>query len=79
MRDLVGDEKPKKSADDEAEPPGEEPLVFKDVILPILKSRCVECHGPETVKGGLRLDDFAAIMKGGENGPAIVSGASAAH
>lgn len=77
VRDLVGDEKPKKSASDDAEPPGEEPLVFKDVILPIVKSRCVECHGPETVKGGLRLDDFAAIMKGGENGPAIIVGSSA--
>ena len=77
VRDLVGDEKSKKSAEDEVEPAGEEPLVFKDVILPIVKSRCVECHGPETVKGGLRLDDFAGIMKGGENGPAIVVGASA--
>jgi MYXO-CTERM domain-containing protein len=76
VRDLVGD-KPKPSTDDVAEPPGEEPLVFKDVILPIVKSRCVECHGPETVKGGLRLDDFAGIMKGGENGPAIVAGAAA--
>jgi uncharacterized membrane protein len=77
VQKLVGDEKPKKSTEEEAEPVGEEPLVFKDVILPIVKSRCVECHGPETVKGGLRLDDFAGIMKGGENGPAIVAGASA--
>ncbi|MBL8741062.1 MAG: hypothetical protein JNK04_08215, partial [Myxococcales bacterium] len=76
VRDLVGGDKPKPRTDDDAEPAGEEPLVFKDVILPIVKSRCVECHGPETVKGGLRLDDFAAIMKGGENGPAVVPGAS---
>ena len=75
VRELIGEEK-KKAADDEPAVPSEEPLVFADVVMPILKSRCVECHGPETVKGSLRLDDFAAIMKGGENGAVVVPGAS---
>ena len=28
----------------------------RDELTPFLKSHCYECHGPETAKGGLRLD-----------------------
>src|SRR6185503_18538332 len=31
-------------------------------------------HGPDKVKGGLRLDSREAILKGGDNGPALVVG-----
>ncbi|MEP7123210.1 MAG: c-type cytochrome domain-containing protein [Byssovorax sp.] len=51
-----------------------EPLVFSDVLLPMLKERCVECHGPDQAKGGLRVDSFAALTKGGEHGPVMVAG-----
>jgi hypothetical protein len=51
-----------------------EPLVFADVVLPILKERCVECHGEETAKGELRLDSLAAIRRGGESGAVVVAG-----
>jgi uncharacterized membrane protein/mono/diheme cytochrome c family protein len=51
--------------------------VFAAVILPVLHNKCVSCHGPEKAKGGLRLDSFAAVMAGGENGPVIVSGNAA--
>jgi uncharacterized membrane protein len=55
-----------------------EPLVFRDVVQPILKAHCVECHGPDKTKGGLRLDSFAALSKGGEHSPEFVAG-DAAH
>jgi uncharacterized membrane protein len=59
-------------------PPTAEPLVFRDVVQPILKAHCVECHGPDKTKGGLRLDSFAALSKGGEHSPEFVAG-DAAH
>ncbi|MDB4624574.1 hypothetical protein OAE21_00725 [Rubripirellula sp.] len=37
---------------------------------------CYECHGgkPESIQGGLRLDEPAAMLKGGETGPIIRPG-----
>ena len=31
---------------------------FERDVLPVLESRCVECHGPSRAKGGLRLDSL---------------------
>ncbi|MGV3663685.1 MAG: PSD1 and planctomycete cytochrome C domain-containing protein [Prosthecobacter sp.] len=45
-------------------------------IKPLLKERCVSCHGSMKQKGGLRLDAGALIVKGGKH-PAIVAGAGA--
>lgn len=66
---------PEERPDEPEQPPRAttEPLVFADVIAPILESRCVECHGPDQTKGGLRVDSMAALLKGGESGPAILS------
>src|SRR5262249_42128254 len=36
-----------------------------------------ECHGPEKQKAGLRLDQKAAALKGGDSGPLVVGGKSA--
>jgi hypothetical protein len=47
---------------------------FLDKVKPLLDSRCVSCHGPDKVKGALRLDSRAAVLKGGDNGPGIVPG-----
>ena len=47
---------------------------FRERVLPLLQARCISCHGPEKQKGGLRLDSRAAVLKGGESGPAIVAG-----
>ena len=51
---------------------------FANCILPVLKNNCVSCHGPQKSKGGLRLDSYAALMQGGDDGPAIKPG-DAAH
>jgi mono/diheme cytochrome c family protein len=47
---------------------------FKDV-QPILERRCYDCHQGGKSKGGLKLDELAAVLKGGKSeGPAVVPG-----
>lgn len=47
---------------------------FEMKVRPLLANECFECHGTEKHKGGLRLDHLDFILKGGETGPALVSG-----
>ncbi len=49
---------------------------FESNIRPILIESCYECHSVESgkAKGGLRLDDREAVLRGGDSGPAIVPG-----
>jgi hypothetical protein len=58
-----------------AEPPsaGE---IFGHQVLPILETKCLKCHQGDKTKGGLDLSSLVGIMKGGENGAAIVAGSS---
>ncbi|MBL8186432.1 MAG: DUF1553 domain-containing protein [Acidobacteria bacterium] len=46
---------------------------FERDIRPLLHARCVECHGPEKQKAGLRLDIKAGAIKA----PIIIPGKSA--
>src|SRR3954468_14208025 len=55
-----------------ADPKGVE--FFEKRVRPILVERCYECHGEKKHKGGLRLDSAAAVLKGGDSGPALVPG-----
>jgi uncharacterized membrane protein/mono/diheme cytochrome c family protein len=43
-------------------------------INPILDANCVACHGERKVKGGLRLDSYESLMKGGQDGVVIIAG-----
>lgn len=45
---------------------------FRSDIKPIFAKSCVSCHGPMKQRGGLRLDDADAALKGGNSGPVIV-------
>ena len=47
---------------------------FEAKVRPVLADNCLECHGAQKRKGGLRLDIRAAMLKGGETGPAVVPG-----
>jgi hypothetical protein len=53
-------------------PSGEQ--VFADIIEPAFKQYCLACHGPEKTKAHLRLDSYAGILKGSENGTVLVPG-----
>jgi mono/diheme cytochrome c family protein len=35
---------------------------FASEVLPILQSRCIQCHGPEKVRGKLRLDSRERVF-----------------
>jgi hypothetical protein len=59
---------------DAAEPSPDQLAFFESRIRPVLASSCYDCHGPEKQKGGLRLDWRDGLLKGGENGPAIIPG-----
>ncbi len=48
-----------------------EARVFPDAVEPILRERCVGCHGPEKQNGGLRLDSWDLVAKGGKHGPVL--------
>lgn len=47
---------------------------FEQRIRPLLLANCIECHGPEKQKGGLRLDSRDGWQTGGDSGPALVPG-----
>jgi ankyrin repeat protein len=47
-------------------------------VRPILAQNCYSCHGPEAQQSGLRLDLRQNALRGGDYGPVIVPGDSAA-
>src|SRR5262249_14440371 len=59
----------------EKKPTPEQARWFESKIRPLLADRCVKCHGPKKQKGELRLDSRAALLEGGDQGPAAVPGA----
>ncbi|HJT76110.1 MAG TPA: DUF1549 domain-containing protein, partial [Gemmataceae bacterium] len=58
----------------EATPDGVE--FFEKKVRPVLAEHCYRCHSAQAKKpkGGLLLDSRAALLKGGDNGPALVPG-----
>jgi hypothetical protein len=49
------------------------PEFFTQRVQPILDDNCYSCH-QESQSGGLRLDTYSAMLKGGNSGPPIVPG-----
>jgi hypothetical protein len=49
---------------------------FERKVRPLLAERCFSCHSTaaKKLRGGLLLDSRAAILKGGDSGPAAVAG-----
>ena len=47
---------------------------FAHDVLPILGSRCTNCHGGERTEKGLNLKTYTDIMQGSENGPVVTAG-----
>ena len=56
------------------EPTPEQVRFFETQVRPTLVENCFKCHGPEKQKGHLRLDSRAAVLAGGETGPAVIPG-----
>jgi uncharacterized membrane protein len=43
-------------------------------VAPLLARSCVSCHRPAKHKGGLRMDSYAQLMRGGSDGTVVVPG-----
>ena len=52
------------------------PVDFAKDLYPVLKKNCLACHNTTKAKGGLNLESPAAILQGGDTGPAAVAGRS---
>lgn len=59
-----------------AEPDAQGEDFFEKKIRPVLVEHCYTCHSQEAkkVRGGLLLDTRDGLLKGGDRGPAVVSG-----
>jgi mono/diheme cytochrome c family protein len=47
---------------------------FVGQVQPLLRSRCIGCHGPAMQQSGFRVDDREAALKGGYSGKVIEPG-----
>src|SRR5689334_3196101 len=50
------------------------PEFFEQKIKPLLVETCYECHSEKKHESGLRLDSYAAFMRGTDTGPVVVPG-----
>lgn len=48
--------------------------VYKVVVAPIIRKKCENCHNQNKTKGGLRMDQYELLMKGGKHGKIIDPG-----
>ncbi|WP_197489229.1 PSD1 and planctomycete cytochrome C domain-containing protein [Planctomyces sp. SH-PL14] len=53
-----------------------DPVDYLRDIKPLLRSRCVTCHGAITQEAGLRVDAAKLILKGSDEGPVALAGKS---
>ena len=47
---------------------------YAEIVRPILRDNCYNCHGATRQKGGLRLDDTSALLRGGKDGVVVLPG-----
>jgi mono/diheme cytochrome c family protein len=47
---------------------------FAREVAPLLDRWCVRCHGAQEQQGGLRLDSYLGVMRGGDTAPAVRPG-----
>ena len=55
-------------------PTGKESVSFKRDISPWIVTYCLRCHTGKKPKGGLSMDSYDALRRGGDSGPAIIPG-----
>jgi len=70
LRSWLGIKAPARPAPPAVRPKAEQTL-YAVRIDPILQRSCVSCHNPNKLKGGLRMDSYAELMKGGKGGEEI--------
>jgi uncharacterized membrane protein len=50
---------------------------FTKDVMPLLQSRCFNCHGGQQTSKGLNLTSYDSLMTGSENGPILTAGDAA--
>lgn len=68
--DAWGGSTPQPLPDDGNSPKTREDVSFEADIQPIFNTRCIACHGGTA---GLSLNSYEAILRGGMNGPVVIS------
>jgi len=53
---------------------GDDKATFADQVAPILRARCNSCHNADKAKGGLNLETFGGVMRGGGSGKVVEAG-----
>jgi uncharacterized membrane protein/Leucine-rich repeat (LRR) protein len=48
--------------------PNEDPVVFTDLVKPILEKKCIGCHNIQKAKGDLIMETQEQLLRGGKNG-----------
>ncbi len=51
-----------------------DPVVYAEIVHPIIEEKCVSCHGPDKNKGELRMDSIAHMLSGGDAEECLVKG-----
>jgi len=70
--------KARAAVDASSHTPPDEARLFQTKVLSVLRDECFRCHGDKD-KGGLRLNNREAVLRGGDSGsPAVVPGVPAA-
>jgi mono/diheme cytochrome c family protein len=65
-------------AEGQLPPVASQKVDFNKDLLPLFAERCYDCHGDKKQESGYRTDNLADMLKGGDNGPALVISNSAA-
>ena len=55
-------------------PKGTEKVSFTKDVAPFMANLCLGCHSGNNLRGGLSLETFHDMMKGGESGPVVLPG-----
>jgi mono/diheme cytochrome c family protein len=78
MAELAPTEGPTKAlAEAPTEAPAEAPATavsFANDVMPIIQSRCINCHGGDRIEEGLLMRSYDELLAGSDNGPVIVPG-----
>ncbi|MDG1897025.1 MAG: hypothetical protein P8J37_19120 [Fuerstiella sp.] len=48
------------------------PVSFEKEVAPIVKAKCLRCHGADQPRANLRLDTYANMGRGGRSGPLLL-------
>jgi uncharacterized membrane protein len=54
-----------------------DPLVYQDIVAPMMEEKCWKCHNADKIKGKFRMDTYELLVKGGKEGAGLVAGDAA--